>query len=306
MPYRRMRLVVWLMLGTALIARGISYGANLHLVVFADTTDSAIGADRDLERAGNWGKLIADQTGLTLRLRTLPGRNLSESAARSVLQGLSPNPEDVVYFIYTGHGVNLGDSHWPTFTFSNGDLFGFEEVLATLELKPQRLLILMADCCNNIVHVGRVTPDPFESAQNALTTVNFQSLFLDFRGTIAASSSSPGQPSLAISGEGGLFLNIFMDDFLTSAGRVPGLAWQHVLATTADDVQKFAAEFGETQEPQFTINTEQVAADPPDPAPGGEPDPADFGASPAPMCGSAGSVLLATGMCLWALRRKPR
>lgn len=97
MPLRRMELAVWLVLGTNLVAASASYGADLHLVVFAD---------------------------------------------------------DVVYFIYTGHGVNLGDVQWPTFTFSNGDLFGFEEVLTTLALKPQRLLIVMADCRDNAATIS--------------------------------------------------------------------------------------------------------------------------------------------------------
>lgn len=103
-----------------------------------------------------------------------------------------------------------------------------------------------------------------------------------------------------------MFLNTFMDDFLTSAARVPDLTWPDVLTTTANDARKFAAEFGETQEPQFTINTEQVAADPPDPVPGDGTDVADYSDGVAPMCGSAGSVLLATGLCLLAMRRKAR
>ena len=189
-----------------------------------------------------------------------------------MLQSLSPAADDVVYFTYSGHGTNSGDSRWPVFTFpfnSSDSFLTFDEVVSTLQPKPQRMLIVLADCCNVSLSASERLISAFEpSGQSALTTANLQRLFLDFRGTVLATAADVGQYSLGDGTEGGLFLNTFMDDFRTLADITPDLTWDIILAKTSTDAKDIAAYYVSTgglgdiepQQAQFTINTEQVAA----------------------------------------------
>ena len=166
--------------------------ADLHFVVFAETLDPLIGTLQDLNAGQNWARTIEAYTGLNLRLQTLSGSDLTTANARRMLQSIHPGEDDVVYFMFTGHGANAGGSQWPTFTFlmvADGDYLSFDEVVATLQPKPQRLLVILADCCNvSMSSSGRVTPGFEDAAQSGLTAANFQNLFLNFRGTVKVSS----------------------------------------------------------------------------------------------------------------------
>jgi len=300
---------------TALLAVHSAPAADLHLIFMADTLDPGIGTQVDLQRAGSWGQTIAGHTGLTLRLRTLSGQLFTASRARSMLETLSPAEDDVVYFAYSGHGANLGDSPWPTFVLMTGGNLDFQEVLNILQPKPQRLLIALADCCNALPASGRWSPELPDAGQSALTTANFQRLFLEFRGSVLASSSAAGQYSLGDASEGGLFLNTFRQDLVSLAGTSPQLTWQTVLATTAQHVKQSASRYGTLQVPQFVIASEQVAAgtpadgeDPPDGPTDTTTDPAGSASVGPPLCGSVASLPMTLGVCAWMLlgRRRRR
>lgn len=296
---------------TLVFAAASARGADLHLVVFADTLDPAIATDVDMSNAVSWGQTIAGYTGLTLRFQSLSGELLTATRGRTVLHALSPGSDDVVYFIYSGHGGNAGDSEWPTFTLLTGSYLDFDEVVGILQPKSQRLLVVIADCCNAPLSSGRVAPE-FDVAQNALTVMNFQNLFLNFRGTVLVSSSAQGQYSLGDTLEGGLFLNAYMDTFRQMAGVVSDLTWQDVLAAASAETQQLAAQYGELQQPQYVVSTEQVAAGTPaEPAStaGGTTGSDDAttggaGTTAAPMCGpmSAFPLLAVFGLAL--LRRR--
>lgn len=334
-------------LGSCLIAilalTGVSHGATLHFIMMADTLASGIGTEVDLEKAQAWAQTIANYSGLTLNFQPLSGASLTASRARTMLHAVDPGPDDVVYFTYTGHGANPGDSQWPMFTLMTQTSLEFSEVVAILQPKPQRLLIVLADCCNAVVSSGRTTPAFDPSGQTALTAINFQNLFLRFRGMVLASASSQGQYSLGDSLEGGLFLNTYMETFGDLADTVQDLTWQQILAAASADTAAYAASYNETQVPQFVVNTEQVAAETPDPPSSEDPsddtdpddidsdddvdsdddtdsdddetdmtddstldDTSDDGAesSNAPMCAPMAILPLAISACLWAMRRR--
>jgi len=286
----------------ALAGAGAVHAADLHLVVFADTLDPEIGTEKDLLTAADWGQFIADSTGLTLRMQTLSGDTFTADAAAEMLTGLSPAADDVVYFIYSGHGANFRQSEWPTFTLMNEDLIDMDDVVAILGAKPQRLLVVLADCCNGYFDATRSVYSLFPSGQAALTTTNMKRLFLEFRGTVFVSSSRPGQYSLGDEESGGLFLSTFMEDFMSLAATVTDLTWEAVLTTTVANVQRAAAEENNPQDAQFAVRTEQVAAETPDPANDDSQDPPSVGR--APSCGGMGIMPLAAAVCLRAMRRR--
>jgi hypothetical protein len=257
--YRSVQLAMLMAIGFAAAAQA----ANLQLIVFADTIDPTIGTDKDLIAAQNWGQAIAANTGLTLRFQSLSGHSLTPAMARTTLRNLDPGSDDVVYFVYSGHGANAGDSVWPTFTlltYTGDPDVDFDEVVSILQPKAQRLLIVLADCCNVPYYSGREVAVFAPAVKGPYTVENFRRLFLEFAGMIRASASSVGQYSLGDSAEGGLFLNTYMDTFQDLASDTPSLTWQQVLTQTAANTKAAAALYMEAQEPHFVIDAEQVAA----------------------------------------------
>lgn len=309
----RCQLVVGLSIGAVLAAAGTSGAADLHFIIFAETLDPTIGTVADLNNAGVWARTIASNTGLNLRLQTLSGSNLTPANARRILQNLNPAGDDVVYFTYSGHGYNAGNSEWPTFAFLTytGDPYvTFDEVVSTLQPKPQRLLIVLADCCNApIGGAARPTPSTEPAGDSALTIANFQRLFLGFSGTIRVASASKDQLSLGDSSLGGLFTNVYMDTFLELAGTVSSLTWHRILSDAATEATNLAAYYIslgglgdiEPQEAHVVIEGEQVAAALPASTTSSNTSTTSDTQTTAPappMCGQPGLLPLTAG-ALW-------
>ncbi len=252
-----------------LIVGGLSamtFGADLHFIVLADTLAEGIGTEDDLDNAQSWAQDIADNTGLRLVFRQLSGNNLTIDQTRNLLSNLQVASDDVVYFYYSGHGGNPGDSIWPTLYFTSstswGDEVSFDEVVETLRPKNPRLLIVMTDCCNSYMDSGypAFRPLPFGSADQQ----SFRHLFLDFQGTVLVTGCAPGEYSLGGPGQGGVFSYNFMESFYDLARSGQMVTWETLLARTAEETAKESALDDNAQHPQYDIEGGLVAAGTPD------------------------------------------
>ncbi len=341
-PLTRLAVVSIAVLGAS--ATTAVRAADLQFIMLADTLDANIGTDVDLASASDWIHTVADNTGLSLRSHTLSGNKLTVTGTRQMLQSLDPGQDDVICFIYSGHGANGGDSDYPYFTLLTGGAISFDEVFATLDAKPHRMLLVMADCCNVLVNgSGRGKPPAEPAGQSALTAANYQRLFLNFSGSVAAIAAAKGQYSLGDSNLGGVFLSTFMEDIAGLTANTESLTWDTVLSQTSKDVTDLVTEYILTdpglngidpQEPQYEINIEQVAGEtPPDPtdttgtadttdttnqqstADTGQTDTTDTtdnadadttSENPAPACGPMGMLPLTLCACCWlaATRRR--
>ncbi len=264
--YRTVTMLLVMMVGAA-----GSLGADLHFVALADTNDPTIGTVEDLANAVDWAGTIASYTGLTLRLETLSGDELTVGNTRDLLQGLQVTSDDVVYFFYSGHGYNPGDRKWPVLAFTGtvtGDDVSLDEVVETLEPKSPRLLVVLADCCNNYPEPAARQWPRWEPRPSAALEHNFRELFVEFAGVVIASGSSPGQYSLGAEGVGGLFVNMFMNAVVTLGESEADLTWAEVFAKTRADTREVALgnvdESGNPdpieQEPQYVIEPGEVVA----------------------------------------------
>ncbi|UCD28893.1 MAG: caspase family protein [Planctomycetota bacterium] len=250
-----------------LLSASLGHGADLHFIVFADTTDTTIGTVVDVNNAQTWAQRIADNTGLNLQFQSLTGSSLTAHNARYKLNRLDTNADDVIYFFYSGHGANSGTSQWPVLTFdfdSAEPYIFFDEVVELLEPKNARLQIIIADCCNNYPdQVGRPLPVYVPRPGTPLEEENFKSLFLENQGRILACGSKPGQFSLGAEEAGGLFVMMFMNAFVTLAQSQQNLTWNEIFTKTAADTTAEAALYDTKQEPQYLIDFEQVLSSTP-------------------------------------------
>lgn len=261
----RLSVLVFVLAATPAVA------ADLHFILFADTNDTAIGTIEDYNNSVVWAQTIADNTGLTLQLHAYKGADVTIDKTREVIDGLVSGPDDVIYFLYSGHGGNPDHRKWPVLYYTTttfGDDVSFDEVVEALQAKQPRLLVVLADCCNNFLGAAGVTgPAAPAGLSSPLGQANFKRLFVDFQGTVLASGASPGQYSLGGSGYGGVFTNNFMATVQQMAESNPSLTWQAVASETITRTQEEAAEVVDDdgtpveQVPQFVIAAGAVDSD---------------------------------------------
>jgi len=188
-----------------------AWAASLHAIIVADVNDKGIGADQDVAA-------IQKLTDTTRRATCLGGQDVVVHAGRGksqevnkTISDLSVSSDDVVFFYYSGHGANLrGGDRWPVMGVegqTGANHLKLSDVEKALQSKNPRLLITMADACNKFISGAGVTQRGRKEEQKA---IGFKKLFLSYKGSIIASSSSPDQFSYGDPQNGGGFTRQFL------------------------------------------------------------------------------------------------
>lgn len=205
----------------ALVASvGASRAAEVHFIVAADTLDESIGESVkiDARRVAFEMEKVEKYTSLKVRRRVIAGEQLTRDNVLNAVQSVQCSQEDVVFFYYSGHGFrlqNMGD-RWPAISLRQQQGVETSRLYNILSSKNPRLLLVIADCCNNVIpdgviNLSRAKPDLDSPAARSA----YQSLFERSRGGIIASSSQPGQVSQGNNRDGGLFTVQFVSSLQT-------------------------------------------------------------------------------------------
>lgn len=254
---------------------------TLHAIVIANTFDESIGS----ACAGDCGnvfteiKNIAQVLNYKDNLVVLQDYDFSKQKLEEAITNLQCNTNDVVLFYYTGHGARAenDNSQWPQMSFNQNDendsrnYVPLLRVFNQLKEKNPRLLIVLADCCNNISE--QVLPQNVSKGQTTVSDESnlvqvYKSLYNDLSGTILVSSSKPGEISIALKDQFSLFtINFFgsMADALN--GKIEG-NWNKLLSACEKRTSNFS---NGKQNPQFEINV--ISKDAPVPNPPSENEP---------------------------------
>jgi len=253
---------------------------TLHAVLVADTyaPSSGLISKRNLRKMKNLIKSISNNTGFTLKGYTISGR-VSSNNVIAVLNKLLIKKDDVVIFYYSGYGFNNGfyQSIWPSMALDGGDL-PFKCVISTLQRKKPRFFIAIADTNNKLVdnkrdnrytfedcikifskNVNRninhdiVNHNRYELGKYTQEANNYRQLFLNYHGSLVASSSKQDQYSWGIDRNViipccGFFTERFLES-LNKELRSDNPNWQSIMkrATAPIHVE------GSLQEPQYRL-----------------------------------------------------
>lgn len=187
---------------------------TLHAVLVGDTNDKGIGENKgigdgvkvDLQNIQNLINSITKYTKLSARPEILKVGNPGDyDRVVQVINQLSVEDQDVVFFYYSGHGGRQLDkkSKWPALLVDgptrSEQMLDLDWVFSSLQRKSPRLLIVMADACNTPVKQEAIATKESEDPNN------YKKLFLGYRGHIIASSSIPDQLSYGDSNTGGVY-----------------------------------------------------------------------------------------------------
>lgn len=192
---------------------------KLHLVIVANTLVSDIGNSCAVDQKNLLTEFesVAQALKINFQSYVVNDNRFTRSQVNAVLDNLKPNSNDIVIFIYRGHGYRWSNqtSDWPRIDLRyNGyanpapdNSFNLEEIYQKIVGKGARLNIVMGDCCNSDVGIPQTTPSNFLSAQSNANPdlAKLKRLFMDAKGNLMASAAKPGEVSWANVANGGLF-----------------------------------------------------------------------------------------------------
>jgi hypothetical protein len=233
------------------------FGSTLHAIIAADTHDETIGksVEIDLENIKTLLRSIQQNTGLGLQTHSFSGEQLTRNNVNLALNQLSVEPNDVVIFYYSGHGINLNKgSKWPALVFG-GRFLNLDKVRDQIKAKNPRFFMVLADACNNLAQV--ISSHRGVGDKGRPLPKNYQSLFLNYRGNIIASSSIPGQKSWGSHGQGGFFTHAFLTHLIEELASSSTPNWQTIMERAKQPLPTDDPEHP-FQHPQYTMALQQL------------------------------------------------
>lgn len=193
-------------------------GQTFHAIIFANTKspgkdgrwETGIGPSVtvDFQRMGLEMTTIAKSIGYQLKKYYYydTPESFSRKSLERVLTNLTCNPNDIVFFFYSGHGgraVNATDRFpemvlkVPNGPVYDSQLYPMSDVYQRLKSKSPRLVIVMGDLCNSIVegyyHASSASKGATVLSKGTCDT--YKNLFLNVKGGLIVASSEPEETS---------------------------------------------------------------------------------------------------------------
>ncbi len=198
-------------LDNTVVSPVVNTGAKLHLVIVANTLIGDIGPSctSDRDKLDYEFKSIADALGVGYRKYVVDGNNFTKPMVQSTLKSLTPGSNDIVVFVYRGHGFRWNDQTdaYPMMdlrvsnyvNISQSTSLSLSEVYNTLKSKGARLNIILGDCCNNNIGLNQMTTTSFLNTQsnNKPDITKLKKLFMNARGNLIAAAAKQGEYSWA-------------------------------------------------------------------------------------------------------------
>ncbi|MDR2564205.1 MAG: caspase family protein [Prevotellaceae bacterium] len=241
---------------TIIVIAGLSiksHSQTFHAIVFADTDDPKIGASvkRDMEKIQNEIGMIVSSTRMWLNGYYHSGREANKEQLLTVLQNLRCEPEDVVFFYYSGHGGRAVDdrSKYPQIRFkaSDSEAYPMSKVDEVIAAKRPKFRIVMGDLCNSISDYLSVKSET-GSGKSVVENDVYENLFKNVKGSVLVASSKSNETSIAFP-DGGAFTTCFLNELGRIVSGNQQADWKVLLEKTQKATVKAA-----NHTPVFEVN----------------------------------------------------
>lgn len=257
--------------------------ANLIAFIVADTYDEYVGTSVgiDFDNVRQEMKNVSQYTGLDLKEILIEGRANTTQNFLQTLKSINTNKDDVVVFFYAGHGYRTpskGTNPWPNLVFTQEKGrqhkgIPYEYVIYQLMEKKPRLLITIADVCNDLLTDKKAPPVVTKMWAGAPNVehirANYKHLYLDEAGMINITAAKMGETAAGDDDEGGLFTKAFLASMKFESANATSANWRTLIEKASTKVTEEsilwarkhgtpldrAEKEGEIQHPYFVIIT---------------------------------------------------
>jgi hypothetical protein len=164
---------------------------------------------------------IADALKISYKEYEVSGYEFNKANVASLVSSINPGPNDIVFFIYRGHGFRWTDQKetWPRMDLRTSFYtpiteevsMNLNEVYTNIVGKGARLNIVLGDCCNSTVGISKMTTNNFLNPQgdNQPDISKLKKLFISAKGNIISAASKPGEEAW-VNELGGFYTTSFM------------------------------------------------------------------------------------------------
>ncbi|HSS19602.1 MAG TPA: caspase family protein [Pyrinomonadaceae bacterium] len=220
---------------------------TMYLIVVANLDDRDIGADIDVAGIVREFRFAANEIGITFNPTTITGDSFSRTNVVNTLNYLKPGSNDIVVFVYSGHGFRYDDDtdSWPRMAMTrnrqsvDGNSMSEAEIYDALKRKGARLNITLVDACNS--RIGRLKPHydagvVLRPSDAGISRQAVQTLFLEARGNILMAAAQEGENALANKETGGFFIHSFLDALMyeTSIANSGTPSWKTMISNAIE------------------------------------------------------------------------
>ena len=254
---------------------------TMHLVLVAATKYESIGESvtTDVNLVKKNFSDIAKKLGIAYKETIIADNNFEKSNIQNAVHRLSPGSNDVVIFVYSGHGFRFDDDtdeHPRMYLTYDGDLTEDTEI-STTELfneiiaKRARLTIFLTDCCNSKAGIQRAQVESVafgtRAANNNMDVNKLRALFVEESGTIRATAAKPGQYARC-DASGGYMLTSILNNIKAQASALNDNqpSWNTIVENASKAVAKKTSnlidEAGNDEQPQVVVRSVKVKNSP--------------------------------------------
>lgn len=230
-----------------------SQNTTFHLIVVANTEvgDIGLACQRDLENLRSEFSAIARVLGMEYDEQVVAAETFNKANLVKAVRGVTPGPDDVLMFVYTGHGFRFDNQldYYPNIaltTSSYDDITqhyaSMSDIYDELTKKGARLTIVLSDCCNSPIGLNA----PMLSSNSLFSRINtnfdldkLQRLFLGESGTVRGTASSPGEVSWC-GFNGGYFILSFIESLRAQISPLQDTtpSWEILMGNTVASARK--------------------------------------------------------------------
>jgi len=201
------------------------------------------------------------QTGIKLIRYELQADKVRPSEILKIISALKTTDQDIIWFHYSGHGINNGVNEWPRFLLPGEPSLSLDVVHKMLKKKPHQLLLSFADCCNIGSKLDIKEDDLWGvSAKSYGANEVLRQLLTENKSDIIVSGSKLGHPARYFQSSGGIFTMSLLDA-LEKCSNNGCYSWEYVLEETRKSTLETSKIFGIEQNLQIKIENNPPPSD---------------------------------------------
>jgi hypothetical protein len=254
---------------------------TMHFIMVAATKDPSIGqsVETDLNLVYPEFQNYAKRLGIAFKSHLISGYDVSAENVTKEIQNLKVGKNDVVVFVYSGHGFRFDNDTDPyprmlltydelteDYVVENQPYLAVSDVYDAITKKGARLTIVLSDCCNSSLGMDR--PEIESNALAARGSNNYdveklKKLFLLPSGAMKVTAAKAGQVALC-DNKGGFLLTSFLNNLRKqiSATTTVEPSWQTIVENSSAFVRKKTEGFdeeGKSRDPQVVVRSINLA-----------------------------------------------
>lgn len=226
-----------------LIISQLCHAQSFYAVLVADTKDPSLGAscEKDLQEMSGTLRHISKKIEYNYQEIICNQDKFGKGGIQDAISKIQCKPEDIIFFYYTGHGINTNaeKSNFPILYLKDENL-ELETVHRLLKEKKPRFCLTLGDCCNNLLAGTRSMRTARPVVRGIRVTDDTQiarKLFLEANGDLLISSARKGERATAHPNEGSFYSNTWIQALAYAEDHNTHVSWETLLADAENRLQ---------------------------------------------------------------------